>query len=88
MSRGHGFVQRGILEAVSEPGVELTISETAASVFEVEDVEPRQYESTRRGAHKLRTEGLLGRGPMVKTMETEWLQAKRWAKTIESMMRR
>lgn len=60
MSRGHGWVQRGVLDAlVSSKGQGLTVDELCAAVFPNVQIEVKHRQSVRRALRKLESSGSL-----------------------------
>ena len=73
MSRGIGWVQRCILEAVSSSTKGLTVIELAGVVYGTDQPTAAQYEATRRAVHGLVRRELIpgARGGAVMSFEAE-----------------
>jgi Fe2+ or Zn2+ uptake regulation protein len=61
MSRGHGNIQRTILQVMREADRPLDTVDIAGRVFGVEAVNSSQHQTARRALRRLRDEGLVHR---------------------------
>jgi hypothetical protein len=60
MSRGHGWVQRGVLDAlICSKGHGLTVDELFAAIFPDVDIGEKHRQGVRRALRKLRSSGDL-----------------------------